>query len=65
MEIVNDSHFLFKSQPPPQIEEIRHNEQSGIQPEKNVYEHQQPNSQQLQQNRKPSRFHQGPQPILV
>jgi len=32
--------------------------------EKNVYEHQQPNSQQVQQNRKPSRFHQGPQPIL-
>ena len=62
---MNDSHFFFKSQPPPQIEEIRQNEQSGVQTEKNVHEHQQPNSQQLQQNRRPSRFHQGPQPILV
>ena len=54
--------FLFQSQPPPLIEKSQQSEESG---EKVVDKNQPSNSQQFQQNERQSRFHKGPQPLMV
>ena len=57
--------FTFQNQPPPQIEQSQQNEECVENIVQNVDQNQQSNGQQFQQNEKRSRFHQGPQPLLV
>ena len=56
---------MFKGQHPPQIKEAQQKEQSSLQTENTIDEPQQSNSQQFQQNETHSRFHKGPQPLMV
>ena len=54
--------FLFKSQPPPLIEKSQQNEETD---EQVIDQNKLSNSQQFQQNERQSRFHKGPQPLMV